>query len=144
MKYFFLRNIIFIIGLLIIVSCCERDANDDSVGIDCSECYQDKPDLGPLNARLTINEDNPWVAIIIYRGYFEDKNIEYNDISFSQDYWVDVPVDRYYSIVAKYIKGTDTIFVVDGDKLKVKHTDDTCDEPCYYFSGGYFDLRLKN
>jgi hypothetical protein len=92
---------------------------------------------------MTINEENPFVPLVVYIGDFDDNNIEYIDTSYWTEYWVDVPVDKEYSIVAKYKKGDEIISVVDASKLKVKYTSSDCLEPCYYFSGGYMDVRLR-
>ena len=123
---------------------CEREEPASFSSVDCSDCYQDKPEWGPINVLLTINEENPYVPLIIYRGDIENNDIEYIDTSISTNYWVDVPVNKYYSIAAKYLSGEDTIYVVDGDDIKVKYTETDCDLPCYYFKGGYMDARLKS
>lgn len=134
--------LILVLGMLLIHG-CERDV-PRLTGINCAECYQDKPEWGPLNVRLTINDENPFVPMVIYEGYIEDEVVEWVDTSWEADYWVDVPVNKYYSVSAKYLQDGDTIYVIDGDRLKLKHTTEECDEPCYYFKGGYFDLQLKD
>ena len=140
------RIILFLLTLQILIlnSGCERLESVDIGEFDCSECYQDKPEWGRLTVTLTINDQNPFVPLVIYRGDFENNDIEYVDTSYSADYWVEVPADKYYSVTAKYKDGNKTIFAVDGDKLKLKHTSDKCDEPCYYFKGGYIDVRLRD
>ena len=135
---------IYITLILLVLISCERQEPVDLNTFDCSTCYQDKPELGRLTVSLTINGQNPFVPLVIYRGDFENNDIEHTDTSWSADYWVEVPVDKYYSVTAKYKDGDKTIFAVDGDKLKLKHTSDKCDEPCYYFCGGYIDVRLRN
>jgi len=130
--------------LLIFNSGCERQEPVDLSEIDCSECYQDKPEWGPLNITVTINSQNPYVPLKVYIGNFEEGNLDWTDTAYSSDFRVDVKPDQYYSVTAEYKDGDKTIFAVDGDKLKIKHTSDKCDEPCYYFKGGYIDVRLRN
>ncbi|MEZ5197398.1 MAG: hypothetical protein R2764_13695 [Bacteroidales bacterium] len=127
------KSLTYYFILLLLSLACEREGAPGFSTVDCSECYQDKPDWGPLNATITINDQNPFVPLVIYRGNIEDNDIEYIDTATSKSYWVDVPVDRYYSISAKYLRGEETIFVIDGDELKTKYTETDCDQPCYYF-----------
>lgn len=135
---------IFITLILLVLVSCERQEPFDLSEIDCSECYQDKPEWGPLNITVTINSQNPYVPLKVYIGNFEEGNLDWTDTAYSNDFWVDVKPDQYYSVTAEYKDGDKTIFAVDGDKLKVKHTSDKCDEPCYYFQGGYIDVRLRD
>lgn len=139
-----IKAITYICLLLSFSFGCERQEPLNFSTIDCSECYQDKPEWGPINVVVTINEQNPFVPLIIYRGDIEESNIEYIDTTRSMNYWVDVPVNKYYSIAAKYIRDGDTIFAIDGDEIKVQYTENNCDQPCYYFKGGNMDIRLLN
>ncbi len=134
--------LVLLTGIFIFLS-CERDVPYGATDIDCNDCYTTRPEWGPLNVVMTINEENPFVPLTVYRGDFEDNNIEYVDTSYWTEYWVDVPVDKEYSIVAKYKRGDEIIKVVDASKLKVKYTSTDCQNPCYYFTGGYMDVRLR-
>ena len=143
MKYTVLYFLLIIPPLIISIG-CERDVPTKLGTIDCIDCFQDRPEWGPLNVTLTINNENPFVPLVIYIGNIEDNNIEWIDTSYSADYWVDVPVNKYYSITAEYKSGDKTIFAVDGDDFKLKYTENNCDFPCYYYYGGYYDVQLKN
>lgn len=136
--------VLFLLTGIFFFLSCERDVPYGPTDIDCNDCYTTRPEWGPLNVVMTINDENPFVPLVVYRGDFNDNNIEYVDTSYWADYWVDVPVDKEYSIVAKYKKGDEIIKVVDASKLKVKYTSTDCQEPCYYFSGGYLDVRLRD
>lgn len=139
-----IKNILLSFLAIFIVVSCERNEGVNLDGFDCLECYQQKPEWVKLEATVTINDENPFVALVIYKGNFEDNVIDFIDTTLTSDYWVDVHPDQYYSVKAKYIRGTDTIYAVDGDKVKLKHTDTNCDQPCYYKSGGVIDVRLRN
>jgi hypothetical protein len=134
---------LLVFQLLIFSISCERDVPSKLAGVDCNDCDNVRPEEGKLLVTLTINDENPYVPLVIYRGNIEDNNIEYVDTSYSTDYWVIVPVDNYYSITAEYKSGDKTIFAVDGDEFKIKYTDTDCSYPCYYFYGGYYDVQLK-
>ncbi len=136
--------ILLIFQLLIISVGCERDVPSKLVAIDCNDCDPVRPEEGKLIVTLTINDENPFIPLIIYKGNIEDNNIEYIDTSYSADYWVRVPVNNYYSISAEYKSGDKTIFAVDGDDFKIKYSKSDCDYPCYYYYGGYYDLQLRN
>ena len=138
-----LFHLLLLIPFFIFVNSCERDVPTKLGTIDCFDCFQDRPEWGPLNVKLTINNENPFVPLVIYIGNIEDNNIEWIDTSYSADYWVEVPVNKYYSITAEYKSGDKTIFVVDGDDFKLKHTESACDYPCYYYYGGYYDIQLR-
>ena len=136
----FMFMTIFMTGIFLTIGCERQPPND--YGFDCEYCYQIKPDSGQIGIKVTINDENPYVPITIYIGNIEDNNIEYSDTSYSSEYWVDVPVDKYYSVTAEYKSGDNTIIAVDGDKFKLKKNTKDCDEECYYYSGGFFDNRL--
>ena len=74
---------------------------------------------------------------------FENRVEEYADTAFFKEEQIEVPVDEYYSVEAKYLSGTDTIYVVDGDQFNLKRETSECDKKCYYFKGGIIDVRLK-
>ncbi len=143
MKYV-LAHILMIIQLMFILNGCERDVPSELTAVDCLDCHEIRPDSGKLIVKLTINSENPYVPLVVYRGNIEDNNVEWIDTSYSADYWVRVPVNNYYSISAEYKSGGKTVFAVDGDDFKIKYTDSDCDFPCYYYFGGYYDVQLKN
>ncbi|MCF8368792.1 MAG: hypothetical protein K9G76_07090 [Bacteroidales bacterium] len=130
--------------LLILIISCERNEGLNVGQFDCADCYQEKPDSLFLNARFTINTQNPWVALVVYKGNVEDGIIDYTDTTYQQDYWLLVKVDEYYSLKAKYLKGSDTIYAIDGSNLKLRKTESNCDEPCFYTTGESLDVRLKD
>lgn len=135
--YFLFTLLLF---FLIIPSGCEREESWES--FDCATCYQDKPEMGPLQITVTINGQNSSVPLVVFRGDIEDNNVERIDTAYNTDFTIDVPVEKYYSVKAEYRDGNNTIFAVDGDKLKLKTNSTDCDEQCYYFRGGYIDVRL--
>ncbi len=137
-----MRGLLFLVpGLL--WSSCERLENVSIEGFDCYDCYQTKPEWVELNVTLTVNSANPYVPLTIYIGDFEDNNIDWVDTAYGSKYWLDVRPDRYYSVKAEYKDGGTTVYVIDGDKVKLRKNTTDCDEPCFYQSGGYIDVRLR-
>jgi len=131
----------FLILLVLAVISCERKF--DFFEFDCEDCYQEKPESGPLIIYFSFNDENDYVLYTIFKGRFEDGIEEYADTAFYKEEQIEVPVDEYYSVEAKYVSGTDTIFVVDGDRFNLKRENNECDKKCYYFKGGIIDVRLK-
>jgi hypothetical protein len=141
MKRRIIHIVVFI--LLILFFSCERYDPVNVGEVDCYECYSLKPEWVRLNVKLTINNENKAVPLVIYIGNIEDGNVDWVDTSYSDDYWVDVHPDAYYSVTAEYKDGNKTIFAVDGDRVNLNYSDNSCDEPCYYATGGYIDVQLK-
>ncbi len=139
-----LFHLLLLIPFFIFMNNCERDVPSKLEAVDCYDCFQVRPDSGKLIVTVTINNENPFVPLVIYKGNIEDNNIEFVDTSYTDEYWVRVPVNNYYSIAAEYKSGDKTIFAVDGDDFKIKHTETDCNNPCYYYYGGYYDIQLRN
>ena len=138
-----IRNRILTALVLLFIAACERHEPLDLGSVDCAECYQVKPAWVPLNMEVTINDENQSVPVTIYFGNYEDGDEDTTVIAKESDYWIDVRPDRKYSVRARYIKGTDTIYVIDGDEVNLKYSETSCDVGCYYQSGGFVDVRLR-
>lgn len=128
---------------MLVMSSCERDEPVNAGDVDCYECYNPRPEWMKLNVKVTINDQNPEVPLTIYIGNVEDGNIDWVDTTNTNSYWVGVHPDQYYSVKAEYKDGSNTIFAIDGDKIQLKYSEDSCEEPCYYAVGGYIDVQLK-
>jgi len=131
--------LVLLIGNLI--SSC--DENFDFFEVDCSECYRIKPDNGELIIHVTINDENPEVPIAIYRDRIEYGRIRIRDTVSEKTVYIEVPLNHYYSVKAEYKTGNDSIFTVDGDRIKTHRVTDQCDTICWIIKGGKYDLRLK-
>lgn len=112
--------------------------------VNCDECSFQKPDSADLIVDITINEENPFVPLVFYKGDVEDGIIEWIDTARSEILYLYSPVDEFYSIKAFYKKGSQTIIAVDGDKLKTSRVSDVCDYDCWIVQGGTLDIRLKD
>jgi len=120
--------IIFILlPVFFILICCERKEPSRSGDFNCAECFQDKPEWGPLNIILSTDGQNPYIPLTIYIGNIEDSVVDWVDTAYSNDFWIDVQPDRYYSVAAEYKQGDNTIIVVDGDKLNSKYSSSDCE-----------------
>jgi hypothetical protein len=137
------KSLLYILTTLLLVAGCERERPSILNLVDCSQCYQVKPDWVRLNVLLTINSENPSVPIEVYVGNIEEGVLDWQDTADSSHYWVNVVPGRYYSVKAEYKKGVKTIFAVDGDRVKLDYNTSDCDQDCYYQRGGNIDVRLR-
>jgi hypothetical protein len=131
---------ITLVLVLFTIIACERKF--EFFEFDCEDCYREKPEYGPIIVYFSIDDVNEYVLYTIYKGNFEDGIVEYADTAFFNEEQIDVPVDEYYSVEAKYVRGKDTLCVVDGDRFNLKRENSACDKKCYYFKGGIIDVRL--
>ncbi len=138
-----IRNfgLIFVLLALITLPGCGEDPLN--LIVDCSECYQQEPDSAELILDFTINEVYDSVPFTIYRGKVEDGNIEFADTATAGTWYVYVPVNKFYSVEAKYKSGNKTIIAIDGEKLRTRLVVDECDRECYVIRDGKYDLKLK-
>ena len=135
---FFLVLVLLMANL--IFSC---DENFDFLEIDCSECYRIRPDNGELIIHVTINNENPEVPIAIYRDRIESGRIRIRDTVSEKTVYIEVPLNHYYSVIAEYKVGNDSVFAVDGERIKTHRVTDQCDTICWIIKGGKYDLRIK-
>ena len=139
MKIYF--KIFTLASLFIITFSCEQDPF--VFDVNCDECYYPEPDTANLIMDFTLNEENPFVPYILYKGDVEDNIVDYIDTAYSEQEFLASAVNEDYSIKAFYKKGDQTIVVIDGDKLKTTRTSEVCDTECWIIKGGLLDLRLK-
>jgi hypothetical protein len=130
-------SIPFIIGL----TSCEEKLYYGTV--DCSECYQIKPDSADLIVNLTANGIYRAVPLTFYRGNIETGQVEYVDTAYTSPYYLWVAVNRYYSVKAEYARGNTVIYAVDGTEIEVLKVPDACDKECYIIRHESLDVELN-
>ena len=111
--------------------------------VDCSQCYVERPEEGPMTIKVTLNEENQEVPITIYLNEYEKNQVRYRDTACYESITVDVYPDRYYSVRAEYKVGDKTVYAIDGDKVELLKASSQCDSVCWVIQGGEVDLRLK-
>ncbi len=113
------------------------------ITVDCDDCWGFKPDSADLLIYLTVNQDHPEVPIVIYRGNFEDGEVDFLDTARSSTYTLYSAIDQYYSVTAEYKVDGKTIIAVDGDVMKAKDASSSCEFECWIIIDGEFSLQLK-
>jgi hypothetical protein len=140
MKRSTLSAIVVILAMILTFSC----ENTGVFGVNCDECYSVEPDSADLVIYLTINSENPYVPIKLYRGNIENKELDWVDTAMTKEYKLYSAVDQDYSVEAYYKSGGKTVIAVDGDKITTSLVTDVCDNDCWIIKGGVLNARLKN
>jgi hypothetical protein len=133
--------IMFLICLTFL-SCRTVISDEDCATYDYSDCNASEPSVGLLKADLTINNDNPYVLISVYRGRLEADDLLYTDTVREVEYSVYLELDYYYTVTAEYKSGEKTIIAVGGDEVR-KTSEVICDSTCWSVREGNVDVRLK-
>ncbi len=143
MKKILILSILFLLPLPFFFS-CERttQADVDCSTYDYSDCNTVEPIFGDIHVKLTINDENKKIPLIIYAGKLEDNDIVLIDTAYSNIYDTLLPVDDFYTVKAEYKKGEKTIFAVDGDNIKKSKTK-TCDSTCWSIKSASINLKMK-
>ena len=125
-----------------IVTIIPLSCEDSFLYVDCNKCFDDYSKSVEL--RVTIDQENPYVPITLYRGSIDKGEIVAEDTIDTESYFSsEIDFDEYYSAIAKYSHGGRVIFAVDGQKLRKKFDQNSCRNPCYIIKGDVLDLRLK-
>lgn len=132
--------VLFLVISVVAVSCYDDFTFDE---INCSECYRVRPENGEIIINVTINNENPGVPVKIYRDKIETGRLRIKDTVKTNRVYFEVPLNHYYSVIAKYSVGNDSVFAVDGERIETKKITDQCDTICWIIKGGKYDLRLK-
>lgn len=131
---------IFVLIVLFAPISCE----DFKLFVDCDKCFTNLSDKYNIEYKVTLNKENVAIPVTLYEGDIDNGAIISQDTVRAQPYYtIAVTFGRHYSAVAKYSDGGRVIFAVDGQKLRKKLDESSCDKSCYTIQGDVLDLRLK-
>lgn len=137
---------LFLTGWLLLFagnfSACEPE--DWVLTVDCSDCYDFRPDSADLIINLTINAENDSVPLTFYLGDYEDGIVDWQDTATTEKFYLYSAMDKEYTVRATYTSGNQTIMAFDGDKMFLYDAGEECGSPCYIVKGGIFDIRLPD
>jgi hypothetical protein len=119
---------------------CETE--DLVFSVDCNECYGIAPDSANLIIHLTINGENPYVPITVFKGSLEEGKVDWRDTATTETLYLYSAVGTGYTVEARYRSGDKTIVTYDGDHMVIADGSGDCGSPCYLVKGGIFDNRL--
>jgi hypothetical protein len=118
---------VIIILLTTFAALAPISCEDSVLLVDCNNCIDSLPDLIKLEIKVTIDSENNYVPVTLYRGNIDNGEIISNDISYNSIYYTTfVEFGEIYSAVAKYSKGGRVIYAVDGRLLKKKLDRNSC------------------
>jgi hypothetical protein len=138
-----ITTIVFIV-LAMAISC-----NSSSTANCANNCQLAKPDSGNIAITLTKDSRNDSVHIFVYRELYNKVKDRNHTLPILKDTFIkstsiqfNVPLDHDYSVKAVYLKGTDTINVIDGGKFA--NQEFNCDNlNCWQQTGGDYNVTLK-
>lgn len=135
------KNLIAISSAIFLLASCGEKVFTGNV--DCNDCDPERPASADLVIDFTVNNKYPAVPFTVYYGDFEDNKIAYTDTAYATPYYVNVPVDRNYSVKAEYKSEETIVYVIDGTKLKVLAVTEACELRCFVIENEKLDARLK-
>ncbi len=140
-----MKKILFMTTMTLSVLLFLQRCNKDNIyqEVDCSLCFASPPDSGYIHPEITINASHTAVPVTVYEGPVETGKIVFTDTFSIPTPRIGLPTGKTYSLTATYVKGRDTIIVIDGDRLEVKKAVGQCGGTCYVVTGGFYDLRLR-
>jgi hypothetical protein len=109
--------------------------------VDCSECVSQEPIEAELRVQLSTQYGITYVDV--YQGYLEDSVLFSSVNSYSAIINITVPINKKYTLTAKYLSTGSVYIAVNSVTPRVKYAKDQCDDPCYYIYDNEVDLRLK-
>lgn len=147
-KWLFFASVVL---LAFLAAGCENfwevSQNDDD-DVDCStynysDCQTREPSEAALLIDLTINDENPAVPLVVYKGDYDENHVVAIDTAYDIEHEIYVTLDNYYSVAAKYKVGEKNIIAIDGDEI-AKYSEEVCDSTCWSVTGGFINVELKN
>ena len=140
-----IRKVLFVVFIItVLISCKEKIFTG---GVNCDDCYIDKPDYFYFTLNVTLNDSFPEVPVLIYKG----KSIENGEFIDTFICFIDggerfdqaeLKAEEYYSAKAIYKNNKRTVYVVDGINHKLKRVSDQCEEECWVSENDVFKLQL--
>ena len=138
-KILFMPVLFILFALAGQFSSCEPE--DWSPGVDCNDCFGYRPDSADLIIYVTINKENPYVPLEIYRGSDEGE-LMVQDTAISATFYFWAATGQAYTVRARYRQDSGWLDAYDGDIMKIRDFGEQCGDPCYIIKGGTFDLTL--
>jgi hypothetical protein len=127
--------------LLLMIFCfsCEETPMIDY----CDECVALEPVTAELKIKLKAADTYQITEVVVYEGNIED-SIVYKRLFISRpEYTVAVPLNKKYSLTARYIINGTQYIAVNSVTPRVRYDKSTCDQPCYYVYDRTVNLRLR-
>ncbi len=143
----FIKISFFIIAILLLTFLIRCNKNTIN-GTNCIECLPTEPDSALINIKVTLNNENPVVPLIVYQGRYNPNRMppvfimDTANIQTTSNVSIYVPTNHFYSVRAEYKSGDKIIYAVDGGDMDSQQQG-ACDNICWQVIGGNYDVQLK-
>jgi len=136
-----MKKYFFVVLLFLGFSCYDMDVepDEDCVDADFSDCNLEEPFYS--DSQIELSSDLP-VEVYVFKDLVESNDTVRRFVPESSTESIELPIGNTYTAAAKYIRGVDTILVLDESEIS-KSSTSQCDSTCWTVSGADFDLRLK-
>lgn len=138
----------FLLMLLVIIGwvfkSCDRPMIDTESCEDYTyeTCNLIKPEKSEFIIRLTPGNNNNKTPLKIIKGYLNDGDTILDTAIYDVLFRYPLPLNEYYTVVATYFSGNDTIYAIDGSKHILKEYL-LCDSTCYVVKEGKVIVELQ-
>lgn len=106
----------------------------------CEEACDQGPFYGNIKVRLTINDENPEVFVVIFDGKLEERDTLFSEYVSESPIYYEVEAGRYYSGAVSYHSGLREVVAIDGKRMKTSSDDNSCE----YAEDFTLNLRLAD
>jgi hypothetical protein len=130
-----------LIGALMLIGCSSDE--DEELPYPPVDCLSSKPQNGYVNIDITINAQNPSVPVDVYEGPIEAGQLVQRDTVSVRQFSYQLPVDRSYSVTARYLVGPDTVLAIDAGKIETEEKEYRNSVYCWEVDDADVDVRLK-
>ena len=129
-------------------SACDQLVSDELDKLKTSddencECYlYEKPESYNVQLKITINDENQKVPVTVFFGKVDRKSIATELTASESVVSINLKTNHEYTYQAKYLKGSDTVYV----PIKAKLSADSyvChDDTCWRVNNTVINLKLK-
>ncbi len=113
---------------------------DDSDNCDCF--LAEEPEMYDVTIKVSINDQNTEVPVTVFYGNVERNNIAATFTAQQQSNSIFLKLNHDYTYMAKYLKGSDTIYVP--VKARLSSSSYVCHEDtCWTINNNVINLKLK-
>ncbi len=109
----------------------------------CRDCLDSDPLMANLELRLNADNKNG-INIEIYEGNLDDSILYKTYATGASSASVFVPINKKYTIVAKYFITGYNYYVINSVTPHSKYDEVQCEKPCYIVVNNKVDMRLKH
>lgn len=127
---------VFGIAAIWLMQGCERSSSS------CGDCETIRPTEGYLIT--LVNEKYLPLPVEVFKEKFGEGESYFRDTIWRERDTFVVPTKQYYSVAVRYLRGRDTVLVIDGDKVTYSSHFDSCGTKCYDYKDPELDLLLEN